>query len=118
MARPTKYKEEYCQQLVNLMSQGYPFVACCGKFGIAESTGYEWVKKYPMFSESKKEGESKCIDWLIEQGKKGMWDTTKSFNATVWIFMMKNIAHWKDRHETEVKVDKGSINITFSKDEK
>ena len=114
--RPSKYKPEYCQRVINLMSSGYDFRACCGNIGISHDTGYQWIKKHPEFADAVKEGRSRCYEWFLNQGLKNL--DNKSFNSTVWYMMMKNIHQWKDKHETEIKTESGAIQVTFKKEEK
>ncbi len=97
--RPTTYDPKYCDMLVAHMAQGYSFEA----FGAdveniaTTSTLYLWAKEHEEFSEAKKKGEKLCRKFWETQGLVGMH--TKGFNATVWIFNMKNRFKWTDRTE-------------------
>lgn len=100
--RPTKYRKDVhplCLEL--LMSQGLSFEASCAQIGIHADTGQEWAKKYEEFSVSKKRGEQLSLLWWERNGKKGMfWG--KDFNATVWVFAMKNRHNWRDNKDLNV----------------
>ena len=98
MGRPSKYKPEYCETLMENMGEGLSFEACCGLIGIDKTTGYEWTKKFPDFSNAKKRGEALSQLWWEQQGKKGMfWG--KDFNGVVWVFAMKNRFDWRDNKD-------------------
>ena len=97
--QPTKYKPEYVKKLKEFLADGYPFEAFAGEVDVCPDTIYEWCKVHPEFSEAKKLGRSKGLKTFIDQGKKGAYGKIKGFNATPWIFMMKNIYGWKDRLE-------------------
>ena len=102
LGRPTDYREEYCKSVVEYMGKGSTFAGWCGHVGTSEKTGYEWIKAHDAFRKAKKEGEAASQDWLMGQGKLGMWGG-KSFNPSVWIFMMKNMHKWTDRQEVKTE---------------
>ena len=56
------YKDEYCQQLVDHMAQGYSFESFGANVGCGRRTLFDWVDKYPDFKEAQKQG--------YEKGKK------------------------------------------------
>ena len=98
MGRPSKYKKEFCDTLIDNMAEGLSFEACCGIIGISKDTGYRWIKEHEDFSDAKKRGDVLSQLWWENQGKKGMfWG--KDFNATVWVFAMKNRHDWSDRKD-------------------
>ena len=113
VGKPSEYDPEYCDVLVDKMSQGYSFEACAGFIGVSFQTLYNWAQKYPQFLEAKKEAfaagrvfwEKLAIDNIINsfQG-----DT---LNASIWIFNMKNRFGWKDKNELELT---GSDELTFT----
>lgn len=98
--RPTKYRPEYCQQIIDHMAQGLSKEAFAGAIGVHKETIYNWAEANPEFSDAIKNGEQVCrLFWesLGIQGATG----SDAFNATAWIFNMKNRFHeeWRDRHE-------------------
>lgn len=114
---PTKYKPEYCNQLIIHMEQGYSFESFGGVVSVSADTLYEWVKVHSQFSEAKKEGKSKSRLWWESQGRDGLWNETskigtetitRSINATIWIFNMKNRFGWRDRQEITAEIDHSS----------
>lgn len=59
--RPTKYKPEYCQQLIDWMSKGNSFWSFAADVDVCFDTLSEWVRQYPEFSEAKRTGYSKLL---------------------------------------------------------
>ena len=53
VGRPTEYKEEFCQMLIDHMSEGYSFESFGGIVGVSERVLYDWEKKFPEFLHSK-----------------------------------------------------------------
>jgi hypothetical protein len=99
--RPTKYDPKLCQELENQMAEGFSFEAACGHIGICKVTGYNWIKEHEDFLNAKKRGETLGQLWWEQQGKKGMfWG--KDFNATVWVFAMKNRTDWNDKRDLNI----------------
>jgi hypothetical protein len=57
----TKYKgKKTCKALIQHLEQGYSFDSFTGVAEVARATLYNWVDKYPKFSESKSIGEGKA----------------------------------------------------------
>lgn len=106
--RPTKYRPEYCAQLISHMGdQGLSYDTFAAVIGVNVDTLYEWEKRHAAFSEAKKVAFLRNKLWWERIGIAGMTGTSKdkipNFNPTVWIFNMKNRHGWRDRIETEHK---------------
>ncbi len=126
--RPSKYKPEYCEQLIEHMEQGYSFDSFAGIVEVNIDTLYEWTKVHEEFSEAKKVAFSKCqvfwekigIDNILNKsetesfGKNEFTTKSTSLNASAWIFNMKNRFKWKDKQPDE----NDQININFTLAEK
>lgn len=97
--RPSKYKPEYCEKLVEHMSAGYAFESFSATIGVHRDTLYEWEKVHPEFSEAKKKGTEASFLWWEKLGMAGAVGKVKNFNAAVWIFSMKNKFGYRDKHE-------------------
>lgn len=107
--RPTKYKPEYCDQLVDHMTDGYSFESFAGKCEVNIDTLYHWCTIHPSFSEAKKIAVEKCRLFWERMGIEGL--RYKDFNATVWIFNMKNRFKWRDNYSEVEQTEKpqGSV---------
>lgn len=99
VGRPTKYKPEYCEQLIQHMSEGLMFESFAAVIDVNKDTLYEWCKRHPAFSEAKKTAISKNLLFYDKMSIAAMAGKIKNFNATTYIFNMKNRHHWRDRHE-------------------
>ncbi len=105
MARPTKYKKEYCALLIEHMKEGYSLDSFAGKVEVNQDTIYEWLKKYEEFKIAKEYGLSLSLLWWESKGMEGMTGRIIGFNPTLWIFNMKNRFKWKDVHETKIELE-------------
>lgn len=123
MAAPVgnKHKEKYktpearrkmcelaCDHLRKGLTQDY-FPECDW------DTVEHYMRDYPLdvppekIAEAKKQGLA-TLEGLGQQGAKG---EIPGFNATAWIFLMKNKAGWKDRQD--VTTNDQSINFTVTR---
>jgi hypothetical protein len=96
--RPTKYNSQYCSELIDHMALGFSFESFAGKIDVCEDTLFEWLKQHEDFSESYKHARAKCRIFWEELGIVGTTEG-KNFNATTWVFNMKNRFRWTDRQD-------------------
>ena len=131
VGRPTDYKPEYCQMLIDHMAEGYSFESFAGKTRTCKDTIYHWAKVYPEFSDAKKQAfEMSRLFWegvalnhivnISESSKDSdgsTYNKSTSLNSTVWIFNMKNRFkdEWREKQEIEHKSE--GIRITIDKDD-
>lgn len=108
--RPTLYRPEYDQMLIDHMSDGLSFSTFAGVVSVSSQTIYDWCKKYPTFLDAKKIGMVKSKLYWEKLGKdniinysltekNGDYSKTesRSLNSSVWIFSMRNKYLWHDR---------------------
>jgi hypothetical protein len=126
IGRPTLYDDKFCVELIEHMKAGYSFESFAGSIGVNRDTLYEWAKVNPEFSDAKKIGtEAGRLFWETK-GIEGLFSTTercgdqgssKSINATIWIFNMKNRFGWRDKQpdeEEESSSPKGPLVLSYS----
>jgi transposase len=133
MARPTDYLPEYNEQGYRLALLGLKDSEMAKFFQIAESTYYEWLNKFPEFSESIKNGkedaDAKVAESLYKKAtgqirvteetetEKGLYVTTKQLppDTTAAIFWLKNRrSNWKDTTKHEHTGEDGApIGVVF-----
>ena len=107
--RPTKYKPEYCELVVEYMAKGFSLEAFAGHVDVNSDTVHEWKKVHPDFSDAVTRGVAKCREFWEELGIQGLWNistgggVSRSMNSTMWTFNMKNRFKWRD--QIDVKSD-------------
>lgn len=102
--RPSKYKPEYCAQLVEHMGDGYSFESFSAIARVSTSTLYEWRENHSEFSEALKEGVGRLMHaW--ETTLIGLANGAIEGSTTAAIFALKNHFRniWRDSHEVEHK---------------
>ena len=101
LGAPTKYKAEYCKQLIAHMAEGLSYESFAGLIGVHRDTLYEWEKVHSIFSDSKKIGKAKLLLFFEKLGRAGITGKINGFNASTYIFTMKNKCNWTDKQEID-----------------
>lgn len=111
MARPTKYDPALCETVLSVGESGGTLAAMAEACDIHRETLNEWLKIHPEFSDAVKRGLQKAQVLWEEKGMKGAFGELDGFNATGFIFNMKNRFKddWRDKVETE---HSGNLAIT------
>lgn len=101
--RPTKYKKEYCKQLIEHMSQGYSFKSFAARVPCNEDTVAEWAKVHQDFSDAKTVG--KALERFLWEKIHLKCSMTGEGNMTGIIWAQKNKwpDEFKEKNETIVK---------------
>lgn len=107
LGRPSKYKDVYCNEVIETMATGLSLTAFAGEIGVARSTINEWMGNHPEFSEAVKIGQAKRVRYL----ERTMLDGDAGPKITARIFALKNAdpEEWRDKKEVE---HKGGLEIT------
>jgi transposase-like protein len=80
--RPSLYKPEYCERVIELGKQGCSPMEIAADLDIDRATLYHWSDKYPDFLTSLKRAKVYEQAWWEKMGKSGL--TADRFNAMVW----------------------------------
>lgn len=116
--RPTLYRPEYCAKLIEHMGAGNSFESFSAKIGVSHNSPGNWLDDHEEFLGAKKAGlAANLLYWenIAKAGATGQLRRVSSetldsqgtvvrkeyapavFNATVWVFTMKNMHGWRDR---------------------
>jgi len=101
--RPTKYKPEYCQMLIDHMKTGLSYETFSAIINVMPATIYNWEKSQPDFLEAKKMAFVESRVFWEKQGVIGLFSDKDGpkLNTGVWAFNMKNRFGWTDRQEVK-----------------
>lgn len=104
VGRPTKYKPEMCERVIDMGKEGASKAEMALELDIAYSNFDVWQNEIPEFREAVKEAERLSQGWWEREGRKATFGGIEGFNATSFIFNMKNRfkADWRDKVEQEV----------------
>jgi hypothetical protein len=96
--RPTRYKKEYCDQVIQFMAEGLSFEAFAGELGVSKECLYRWCDVHPEFMLAKKKGQAKSRKFY-ESMARAMAAGKLKGSAAMLIFIMKNRLNWTDKQE-------------------
>lgn len=106
--RPTDYTKTMGDEILNLMAEGLSLAAAAAAIGIHRQRVYDWVERYPEFSDTVK----------LAQAKRQLFLERRLLNnelagpqITSTIFALKNTNHedWRDKREVE---HSGNMEVT------
>jgi hypothetical protein len=115
----SKYKKEYCQDLIVHMSKGGNYTSFADKINVPIRRLEVWEHRHEEFQKAKLEAfkrrkdffEQKYIDIAL-----GIDPNSKKANPHMLTFIMKNINEWTDKLEKKVE-QQGRIEFSISYDE-
>lgn len=109
--RPTDYKPEYCEDIINYLSDGKHIIQYAAKIGVAKSTIYEWANNYPEFSDALKKAQAKSTaQWLENARLKAFSGEHKGSDAMlIWMLKKKDKEEFGDKDVDDKKSDSVSI---------
>lgn len=101
--RPSKYDPAFCDRVIELGREGASFAEMALELDIAYSTFDVWKNDNAEFSEAVKKAERLSQGWWEREGRKATFGGIDGFNATSFIFNMKNRfkQDWRDKTEVE-----------------
>lgn len=103
--RPTEYKPEYCQRVIDMGREGYSVVEMAAELGVhRESLEENWPAAHPEFSEAFTQSRQLSQAWWERQGRTNliMPQGAGTFQASVWSRSMaaRFPKDWREKSET------------------
>jgi DNA-binding XRE family transcriptional regulator len=97
----TKYKPELCSLVIKLGKEGASKTELACACGISRETMNQWEKSNPDFNSAVQVAVQHAQVWWEKMGREATFGTEK-FNATAYIFQMKN--RFRDDYREKVEV--------------
>lgn len=103
--RPTAYKPEYCEQVIELGRAGKSKVQMAAHFDVCRKTIDNWAEENPEFLRALERAMIHAQDWWENAGQNGMIDG--KINATIWSRSMaaRFPADWREIKGVEANID-------------
>ena len=103
VGRPSKYDPQMVARVKELFSEGASKAEICLELDICFDTFQDYQTKYPEFLEAVKKGMQVSQGWWEMKGRKATMGGVDGFNATSFIFNMKNRfkEDWRDKQEVD-----------------
>ena len=101
--RPTIYKPEYCDMVVEHMAQGASLTSFAASIKTSRSVISLWMNEHPEFMRAAHEGKAACAAWWEENGRRLAKEGGAGASATLTVFGLKNMApdEWRERQQIE-----------------
>jgi hypothetical protein len=105
--RPSDYRPEYCDMVIEAMANGVSLEAFAGQIRVAVETVYRWMTRHREFSEAVSRAKpARTLWWELK-----LMRSRKGAETTASIFALRNCApdQWKDirnvqhQHTLEIK---------------
>lgn len=109
--RPSKYRPEHCQLVLDLMRKGYSKVAVAAEIGIDRSNLFQWIEDIPEFRDAVKKGELLSQAWWEREGLIGLRDG--KLNSRLWEINVRNRFRedWSNVGASQVQVTVSSAEV-------
>ena len=127
VGKPTKYRPEYCEMLIEHRAKGYSFKAFAGLVRVERPTLYNWCEQFPEFAQAKEIAYGAGLLFWEDLGITNIINTNEStanvgskstsLNSTVFSLMTRSMfpEEFKERQPDEVP--KFNINVSSLTDE-
>lgn len=113
VGRPSDYKPEYCQQVIDNAKEGKFLFEFANKIEKNESTLYEWANEHEEFSKAIDLAKQICKGEWVNVGRKLISDPSAKHDAKPWGVIMNNLHGWDRTAKVEVSgKDGGPINVS------
>lgn len=115
--RPTKYRLEFPEQLLDHMQRGKSFASFGAKLRVTRECLYEWTRRHKEFSDAKSLGDLLSLQWwedLLQDGAQGM-----PCNVTATLFVLKcrhrETGGYRDKFPDDPAENTTTINVSTPK---
>jgi len=101
--RPSKYRDEYAEEVVTFCAEGYSLTGFAGHVGVCRNTITEWCDAHPEFLVAANTAKARSAAWWEARARQVALEGGPGGQATMVIFGLKNHARddYSDRQQIE-----------------
>jgi hypothetical protein len=101
MGRPSEFKPEFCDQVVEYGKEGKSLAWMAAELDVSRECLYEWARVHPEFSDALDRARAHSQKWWEDAGQRGMLGP--GFNGSVWSRSMaaRFPDDWREKQEIE-----------------
>ena len=104
--RPTKYKPEYCQLVMDMGREGKSWAQMASALDVDRATFYHWQEQHPEFLTAFNRAKAHAQAWWEDKAAEALHN--REFNAPVW---KKSVEARFREDYTETRKVEGSFTI-------
>jgi hypothetical protein len=82
VGRPTKYKPEYCERVIELGKEGYSYAEIAADLEVDKASLYDWAASHEEFSTALRAAKTFEQAWFEREARSNM--KNRDFNANLW----------------------------------
>lgn len=82
VGRPSKYKPEFCERMLEMAAEGCGMAEYAAEFGIDRATLYHWSEEHPEFLTALTRAKAVEQSWWEREARLNV--RNKEFNANLW----------------------------------
>ncbi len=99
IGRPSEYKPEYCQAVIDYMGQGYSLSAFAGSIKVSRNAVYEWMSEHSDFGDAVSRGRATRVTAL----ERKLLAARYGAQASTSIFALRNAdpSEWRDVRQVQ-----------------
>lgn len=105
--RPSEYKPEYCQRVIEFGKDGLLPVSMASRIGVTKQTLHEWARVHPEFSDAFNEARTHCEAFHVERGCETAHGS-RSGNAPMTKFILSAAFGYRETSGVELSGEVGS----------
>lgn len=112
VGRPTKYKPEYCEQIIQLGKEGKSIAQMASFFDVDKASIFRWAEEYDDFRTALARARVHSQNWWEDKAQQNL--ASRDFNAQLWL---KSVASrfrddYTERTQTEITgKDGGAVKV-------
>jgi transposase len=113
--RPSKYDPAFCEVVIEAGRNGETMAGMAEACDVHRETIREWMEIHPEFSAAVKRGlQISQVEWE-RKGRLATFGEVPNFNATSYIFQMKN--RFKEDWREKLEVEQTNFNVNIKDDD-
>ena len=102
VGNPTKYHEDLLPKILFYYSQGYTISQVASECGVARSTYYEWLDKFPKLRDIHTIGRNLARTWCEELCRENLINPDRNFNDRLFECRMKREYHLDEQNSVDL----------------
>lgn len=108
VGRPSKYRPEYCDEIIELGKDGKSIAQMAAHFDVDKASVFRWAEEHEDFRTALARAKAHSQKWWEDQAQKNLSD--RNFNAQLWL---KSVASrfrddYTERTQTELSGPNGA----------